>query len=436
MEKYNYNTYADYVAAQTARSHTSDDQRCRFINGLTMKMYKRVFGRTPGMLLDIGCRDACWFDDFQKDGTKCVGVEISKVSAEYAQSKGRDVSCEDINTTIKTDFTNTKPDMFWMIHSLEHVLDPVATMDWIARNLAPNGHVVIKQPANQGKADLGGKSGHVTAWNQTEILQLFAKNFDVVFYTPLNQEWFFVLQHKGGPLPAVNVPQIDIDWWFKVPSTEWQLKYNALMQDDFIREKVGRKHRLDEKKWYVDRWFKKLRDGGKKVLDIGCGPSEFLEVARHHFNDVQGIDTPPGKSLMGDKYWAYSVLTHERQLIDVVHSDIYQCLKTGGLPFADNEFYWVNSQGALNQIFAPHLKWHDREGGNGTWIIDEKLKKVMYFFLCELKRITAPGGLILLYPNGSQNNQEYSDLMKWAGDKAGLVLENHELKLVHQFKVV
>ncbi len=97
----------------------------------------------PGRLLDIGCGYGFFLEAMAKRGWQVEGVELSKPAAEIARSKniGNIYSCAveemgDIGLF----------DVVTMFYVIEHVADPLQTLQNVAKLLKPGGVLVLRYP--------------------------------------------------------------------------------------------------------------------------------------------------------------------------------------------------------------------------------------------------------------------------------------------------
>jgi SAM-dependent methyltransferase len=106
-----------------------------FINGLHL-------GR--GRLLEIGSSFGFLLDAFRADGWNVVGIEPDRNAARHAK---QNLGVETINCTLEVaGIPSESIDVVVMLHVIEHVPDPLATLREIRRVLKPGGHLVIETP--------------------------------------------------------------------------------------------------------------------------------------------------------------------------------------------------------------------------------------------------------------------------------------------------
>lgn len=93
--------------------------------------------------LEVGCADGRVLSSLRRRGFENVrGIEIAAAGVEAAREKGLDV----FHGALEDFETDERFDMIFMSHVIEHVLDPVATIERIAALLKPDGVVYIETP--------------------------------------------------------------------------------------------------------------------------------------------------------------------------------------------------------------------------------------------------------------------------------------------------
>jgi 2-polyprenyl-3-methyl-5-hydroxy-6-metoxy-1,4-benzoquinol methylase len=98
--------------------------------------------QSHGRLLDIGTGDG-FFLNFVPDTFDVVSTEISTTGVTYARNRGHDTLLGDF---MSLDFEPASFDVITLWHVLEHVPDPGAMLDKIARILKPGGLLAVAVP--------------------------------------------------------------------------------------------------------------------------------------------------------------------------------------------------------------------------------------------------------------------------------------------------
>ncbi len=98
----------------------------------------------PRRLLDVGCATGGFLAEAQADQWECVGVEFSDFAIDVARNEfGLNVLKGDV---FHSDLATGSFGLSTMWHVLEHVIDPVATLDRTRDLLAPGGLLFIELP--------------------------------------------------------------------------------------------------------------------------------------------------------------------------------------------------------------------------------------------------------------------------------------------------
>jgi len=223
-----------------------------------------------------------------------------------------------------------------------------------------------------------------------------------------------------------------------------ELRLSALLRDAWLRRKTDRPRRLGEHWTHIENHLPELLDkkcrGTGKVIDIGPGPGEFLEICRHLGHPVQGIDAPNGRGGMGDEYLEYSRLMVERQKIPVHYMGVLNCI------FSPNDgesgsFLCVNSRGSIEQAFAKHMigEPHDlhHDCRKMAWGMSAGLQERLDAMFAGLARLLIPGGLFLIVANGASNADEYdAAIVRSAKSNGCFELMKHEPPTIHKWRKI
>ena len=97
-----------------------------------------------GTLLEIGSSTGSLLQTFQDDGWRVIGVEPDRNAARYATTK---LGIETVNSILEhANIPDQSVDVAVLLHVIEHVPDPVATLREIHRILRPGGHLIMETP--------------------------------------------------------------------------------------------------------------------------------------------------------------------------------------------------------------------------------------------------------------------------------------------------
>jgi 2-polyprenyl-3-methyl-5-hydroxy-6-metoxy-1,4-benzoquinol methylase len=96
-----------------------------------------------GTLLDMGCGNGKFLSFMRGMGWKTYGTDISPLAVEVARANGHRVSCGDV---AQARFSDDFFDLITLNNVLEHVYDPIATLEELRRVLKPGGELIVCVP--------------------------------------------------------------------------------------------------------------------------------------------------------------------------------------------------------------------------------------------------------------------------------------------------
>jgi 2-polyprenyl-3-methyl-5-hydroxy-6-metoxy-1,4-benzoquinol methylase len=111
----------------------------------------------PQRLLDVGCATGGFLSEAQADQWECLGVEFSDFAIDVARAEfGLRVLKGDV---FHPELAKESFGLVTMWHVLEHVVDPVATLERARELLAPGGFLFVELPnwASVGRRVKGAK---------------------------------------------------------------------------------------------------------------------------------------------------------------------------------------------------------------------------------------------------------------------------------------
>lgn len=173
------------------------------------------------------------------------------------------------------------------------------------------------------------------------------------------------------------------------------------------------------------------------VIDVGCGPGDFLGLCREFGHPVLGLDAPDGRGGMGDFYLALCREERRRLGVEVDETGLQE-----GFPRLFSEHRetvaCINARGSIEQAGAdymlgdPHdlhhncrkLEWH-RETG----------ESFLRTFIGMASGMLRPGGILLIAANGSRTGDDWYDRTAslWARH-VGLELVDSQRPLTHKWR--
>ena len=112
--------------------------------GSRYKALLRIIGKRKGRILDAGCGRGILLKLFKNAGWEAFGTELSDVSARYAREV---LGLEVLNRGIEDcNFGSGIFDVITLFHSLEHLREPMLSLNIIKNILKPEGLLIIVVP--------------------------------------------------------------------------------------------------------------------------------------------------------------------------------------------------------------------------------------------------------------------------------------------------
>jgi SAM-dependent methyltransferase len=137
-------TYNPYVPARGALAAVSAlIQRLQARRAERSAPLRALADRPPGRLLDVGAGRGDLAAHFVGRGWQVTAVEPSQQACEVLAARGIDARC---GTLGDVELDPAAYDAATFNHALEHVTDPLADLELVARALAPGGLVLISVP--------------------------------------------------------------------------------------------------------------------------------------------------------------------------------------------------------------------------------------------------------------------------------------------------
>jgi SAM-dependent methyltransferase len=206
---------------------------------------------------------------------------------------------------------------------------------------------------------------------------------------------------------------------------KFQTEINTLLEDRWLAKKVDRTRRLREHTDFLNNYLPELFRRKGKFVDIGPGPGESMEIARALGSVAIGYDAPTIEGGMGKSYLEYSKLMHFRQMLNVKYVTRDVILRD----VRDVDF--VVMRGSVEQVFhdcmtGPPHHLHQK-ASELEWNI-EKSRIELPRFLQQISESLAPGGVVVIHANGSQNNAAYCEQLERAAAQSQLKVQRvHQL---------
>jgi SAM-dependent methyltransferase len=146
-------TESELASLYSERYYVSYDSREQGYDGYVTEAenWRRTFRdrlgdlpATPGKLLDVGAATGFFVEQARAVGWDAIGVEPSAWAADYAR---RELGVEVFTGTLESmKFGDQAFDVVTMWEVIEHLPDPMVTLDEIRRILRPGGRLVLSTP--------------------------------------------------------------------------------------------------------------------------------------------------------------------------------------------------------------------------------------------------------------------------------------------------
>lgn len=186
--------------------------------------------------------------------------------------------------------------------------------------------------------------------------------------------------------------------------------------EEWARQKLDMPRRRRELEAYIDRWLPELRtmEPGL-VIDVGCGPCDFLELCREMGHEVVGVDAASGDCGMGDAYLDLCEAECRKRNVTVCREGWHWFSDRGNY---DGTVAVLNFRGSIEQCYAhlmvgpSHSLHHDcREL---DWDTDHAIKLPARRPILSDVFVVADlwlrnGGLLMIRANGTKSTDGWYD---------------------------
>jgi 2-polyprenyl-3-methyl-5-hydroxy-6-metoxy-1,4-benzoquinol methylase len=131
-----------------------------FASWTKVRLIASATKKSKGSLLDYGCGVGFFASRAERRGWLVQGVELSDSARAKAQEKLK------VGTVVSSreELPDTKYDAVTLFHVLEHLDDPVETLQWIRDRLNPGGAIIVALP-NHASPDAGHYGRFWAAWD-------------------------------------------------------------------------------------------------------------------------------------------------------------------------------------------------------------------------------------------------------------------------------
>ncbi|MEM7333744.1 MAG: class I SAM-dependent methyltransferase [Chloroflexota bacterium] len=180
---------------------------------------QRVINKRPsaGTILDVGCATGYFLKAMAEKGWTAKGVEPSAYASAYAREQLQ----LDVQTGVLADYqSEEKFDVITLWDVLEHVNDPLETLQQARQLLKPNGLIVISLPNPSGiEAALFGN--YWVGWERPRHLFLFTPKL-IQAYLEKTGYRFLTIESFNGRL---SLTLLSLEFWLrdkKIPEQRWR----------------------------------------------------------------------------------------------------------------------------------------------------------------------------------------------------------------------
>ncbi|GAG04027.1 unnamed protein product, partial [marine sediment metagenome] len=176
---------------------------------------------------------------------------------------------------------------------------------------------------------------------------------------------------------------------------------------------------------YINNYLPEIKNGGLKILDIGCGFGVFLELARYYKCDP--IGTHYDYSARTFLYNDYCELMFNVQNLNIINLDLYNVIKNDDIIMI-KDFDIINCKHAINLIFLKHFDFK-----KNCWILSNELIYLTdkFFILCN--DILNNNGILMIASLTSKNRKKYTNIIKDIAKKNNFKLLINNRNLNYKF---
>lgn len=104
------------------------------------------FAPKKGAVLDVGCGSGDLILSLKEKGIACIGLEPSEAAAQIAHGRGVQALCSTLGEWVAQTENHNLYRAITLVNVLEHVPDPIATLENIMTMLRPGGVLVFRVP--------------------------------------------------------------------------------------------------------------------------------------------------------------------------------------------------------------------------------------------------------------------------------------------------
>jgi SAM-dependent methyltransferase len=228
---------------------------------------------------------------------------------------------------------------------------------------------------------------------------------------------------------------------------DWNMVYFNFHQNKWLEKKVNVELQNKREHKYIQKYMPFLREGGKQILDIGCGFGQFCLICRRYGNTAIGIMPPLEKyetkqGINNSDSFDYELYSRDRMKknrIPFIECDFSEAVKKNNFPVFEKRFDVINCKHAINLILREHFDFKKEMNiydNLGEWILSESLKKEIVSIFVYVDSILNDNGMFILASLNSTNAKDYSDFIQEAAMSVGFDCQVFNENRTHVFKRV
>lgn len=206
----------------------------------------------------------------------------------------------------------------------------------------------------------------------------------------------------------------------------------------WAEKKLDMPRRRRELEAYIDSWLPELRTMAPGlVLDVGCGPGDFLSLCRELGHQVVGVDASNGQGGMGDAYLSLCDTECRSRNVAVYREGWQSFWKLVSHDYHE-QVAVINFRGSIEQCYAHLMTGPEHSLHHNCRELDWNTKRAV--LVTEVFYVAAiwlrPGGLLMIQANGTKSTDAWYDetMRRVAGVGFGLELVKQSGLLIHKWR--
>lgn len=189
-----------------------------------------------------------------------------------------------------------------------------------------------------------------------------------------------------------------------------------VLENEYIKRKYNRERRFIENCHYIqNNAIEIFSKENLRILDLGPGPGEFLEICNLFGHTTFGIDAKLEDCEMGDEYVKLSYLLSKCQNINTKYVGFENIINNSNL-FDFNNFNIINSRGSIEQILKSQLEGTPHKVHKNcmllSWREDKETISRIEELIKYIYNLLTKDGIFVLHCNGSKNHDFFFSVVK------------------------